>query len=155
MAQRLKRLPARRETRIQSLGREDPLEKEMATHSSILAWKIPWTEEPGRLHSTGSQRVGHDWVTSLTHSLFKGRGLGRERKLDWNFSWELPIMYFLNLRLWRLDSSHLMPHWWLSLFPLLFAKMSTSMRWLKCSHLSMQLYGWTLIFLWFVLLYKQ
>ena len=43
-----------------SLGREDPLEKEMATHSSILAWKIPWTEEPGRLQSTGSQRVGHD-----------------------------------------------------------------------------------------------
>ena len=42
------------------LGQEDPLEKEMATHSSILAWKIPWTEEPGRLQSTGSQRVGHD-----------------------------------------------------------------------------------------------
>ena len=60
VAQRLKRLPARRETRVQSLGREDPLEKEMATHSSILAWKIPWMEEPGRLQSTGSQRVGHD-----------------------------------------------------------------------------------------------
>ena len=53
MAQRLKRLPARRETRVQSLGREDPLEKEMATHSSILAWRIPWMEEPGRLQSTG------------------------------------------------------------------------------------------------------
>ena len=49
VAQRLKRLPARRETWVQSLGQEDPLEKEMATHSSILAWKIPWTEEPGRL----------------------------------------------------------------------------------------------------------
>ena len=60
VAQRLKRLPARRETRVQSLGWEDPLEKEMATHSSILAWRIPWTEEPGRLQSTGSQRVGHD-----------------------------------------------------------------------------------------------
>ena len=60
MAQRLKRLPARQETRVQSLGQEDPLEKEMATHSSILAWKIPWTEEPGRLQSMGSQRVGHD-----------------------------------------------------------------------------------------------
>ena len=60
VAQRLKRLPARWETWIQSLGREDPLEKEMATHSSILAWKIPWMEEPGRLQSTGSKRVGHD-----------------------------------------------------------------------------------------------
>ena len=60
MAQRLKRLPAMRETQVQSLGREDPLEKEMATHSSILAWRIPWMEEPGRLQSRGSQRVGHD-----------------------------------------------------------------------------------------------
>ena len=49
-----------RETRVGSLGREDPLEKEMATHSSTLAWEIPWTEEPGRLQSMGSQRVGHD-----------------------------------------------------------------------------------------------
>ena len=66
VAQRLKRLPAMRETRVRSLGREDPLEKEMATHSSTLAWRIPWTEEPGRLQSTGLQRVGHDWVTSLS-----------------------------------------------------------------------------------------
>ena len=58
-------LPAMRETRVWSLGWEDPLEKEMATHSSTLAWKIPWTEEPGRLKSMGSQRVGHDWATSL------------------------------------------------------------------------------------------
>ena len=49
--------------RVLSLGLEDPLEKEMATHSSILAWKIPWTEEPGRLHSMGSTRVGHDLAT--------------------------------------------------------------------------------------------
>ena len=60
LAQMVKRLPAMRETRVQSLGREDPLEKEMATHSSTLAWKIPWIEEPGRLQSMGSQRVGHD-----------------------------------------------------------------------------------------------
>ena len=60
VAQRLKHLPAMRETRVQSLGWEDPLEKEMAPHSSTLAWKIPWTEEPGRLQSMGSQRVGHD-----------------------------------------------------------------------------------------------
>ena len=49
-------------------GWEDPLEKETATHSSTLAWKIPWTEEPGRLQSMGSQRIRHDWATSLTHS---------------------------------------------------------------------------------------
>ena len=56
----MKRLPAKWETGVRSLGREDPLEKEMATHSSILAWRIPWTEEPGGLQSLGSQRVGHD-----------------------------------------------------------------------------------------------
>ena len=60
MAQRVKRLLAMRETWLQSLGREDPLEKEMAKHSSTLAWKIPWTEKPGRLQSMGSQRVGHN-----------------------------------------------------------------------------------------------
>ena len=60
VAQTVKRLPTMQESRVQSLGWEDPLEKEMATHSSTLAWKIPWTEEPGRLQSTGSQRVGHD-----------------------------------------------------------------------------------------------
>ena len=60
MAQTVKRLLTMAETWVQSLGREDLLEKEMATHSSILAWKIPWMEEPGRLQSMGSQRVGHD-----------------------------------------------------------------------------------------------
>ena len=60
VAQRLKRLPAMQEMWVQSLGQEYPLEKEMATHSSILAWRIPWTEEPGGLQSTGSQRVRHD-----------------------------------------------------------------------------------------------
>ena len=60
VAQTVKRLPAVRETQVRSLGWEDPLEKEMATHSSTLAWKIPWTEEPGRLQSMGLQRVRHD-----------------------------------------------------------------------------------------------
>ena len=60
VAQRLKRLPTMRETWVRSLGREDPLEKEMAPHSSTLAWRIPWTEEAGGLQFTGSQRVGHD-----------------------------------------------------------------------------------------------
>ena len=68
VAQRLKGLPPMQETWVRSLGWEDPLEKEMVTHSSILAWRIPWTEKPGRLQSTGLQRVGHDWATSLTHS---------------------------------------------------------------------------------------
>ena len=72
VAQRLKCLPAMQETRVQSRGREDPLEKdplEKATHSSILAWRIPWMEEPGGLQSTGSQRVGHDWATSLCYAM--------------------------------------------------------------------------------------
>ena len=56
----VKNLPALWETRVQSLGQEDPLEKEMATHSSILAWTVPWREEPGGLQSMGSQRSGHD-----------------------------------------------------------------------------------------------
>ena len=60
VAQRVKGLPAMRETQVRSVGQEDPLEKEMATHCSILAWKIPWTEEPGRLHTIGSERVGHN-----------------------------------------------------------------------------------------------
>ena len=60
MAQTVKRLSTMPETWVQSLGREDLLEKEMATHSSILAWKIPWMEEPDRLQSMESQRVGHD-----------------------------------------------------------------------------------------------
>ena len=58
--QTVKRLPTMQESQVQSLGQEDLLEKEMATHSSIHAWKIPWTEEPGGLQSMGSQRVGHD-----------------------------------------------------------------------------------------------
>ena len=60
VAQRVKHLPAMRETWVRSLGWEDPLEKEMATHSSTLAWRIPWTEEPGRLQSMGSQRVRYN-----------------------------------------------------------------------------------------------
>ena len=75
---------AMQKTQVPSLGREDPLEKEMATHSSILAWRIPWTEEPGGLQSTGSQRVGHDWATSL--SLFSF--------MHWRRKWQ-PTPVFL------------------------------------------------------------
>ena len=63
MAQVVKNLPTVQETWVQSLGQEDPLEEEVATHSSILAWKIPWSEEPGELQSMGSKRVRHDLVT--------------------------------------------------------------------------------------------
>ena len=68
----VKRLPAMRETRVRFLGREDPLEKEMAIHSSTLAWKIPWTEEPDRLQSIGSQRVGHEQLHSLSLYMLTG-----------------------------------------------------------------------------------
>ena len=64
VAQSVKHLPAMQETWVWSLGWEDPREKEMATHSSIIAWKISWTEEPVELQSMGSQRVGHDWATN-------------------------------------------------------------------------------------------
>ena len=63
VAQRVKNLPALWRNQIRSLGWEEPLEKELATHSSILAWEIPWTEEPGELQSIGSQRTGHDLAT--------------------------------------------------------------------------------------------
>ena len=95
VAQRLKHLPAMRETWVRSLGREDPLEKEMATHSSISAWRIPWTQEPGGLQSTGLQRVGHDWATSLTHSLT----LYKQENLQ---VWVLKSVTFADLPLYQL-----------------------------------------------------
>ena len=67
--QMVKRMSTMQETQVRFLGWEDPLEKEMAIHSRTIAWKIPWTEEPGRLQSVGSQRVGHYWATSLTYLL--------------------------------------------------------------------------------------
>ena len=71
MAQMVKNPPATQETQVQSLAQEDPLENQMATHSSILAWRIPWTEEPGGLQSTELPRVGQDWKTSILLSLGK------------------------------------------------------------------------------------
>ena len=67
VVQTVKRLPTMRETQVQSLGQGDLLEKEMAIHSSILAWKVPWMVEPGRLQSMGSQRVRHDWERLTTY----------------------------------------------------------------------------------------
>ena len=79
-----KNLPAVQETWVPSLGREDPLEEGMAIHSSTLAWKIPWVEEPGRLQSMGSQRVGHYWATSLSLLTF----------VRWRRTWQ-PTPVFL------------------------------------------------------------
>ena len=73
MAQTVKHLSTMRETWVRALGWEDPLEKEMAIHPSTIAWKIPWTEEPGRLQSMGSQRVRHNWATSLSLSVWTSR----------------------------------------------------------------------------------
>ena len=71
MAQTVKNPPAMWQTWVRSLGWEDLLEMGMATHSSILAWRIPWTEEPGQLQSIGSQRVGHDWATKHIYNIIK------------------------------------------------------------------------------------
>ena len=91
VTQMLKHLPAVQETWVWSLGWEDPLEKEMATHSSILAWKIPWMEKPGRLQSMELQRVGHDFAASL--SFFYG--LHRVNLTD------IPLRYYI---MWNLQT---------------------------------------------------
>ena len=68
LGQMVKNLPVMQEIQVQSLGWEDHLKKDMATHSSILAWRIPWMKDPGELQSMGLQRVGHDWATKRTHA---------------------------------------------------------------------------------------
>ena len=88
VAQTVKRLSTMQETRVRALDWEDPLGKEMAIHSSTIAWKISWTEEPGRLQSMESQRVGHDWVTSLH------RFDPWVRKIPWSRAWQ-PTPVFL------------------------------------------------------------
>ena len=105
VARRVKRLPAMWETWVRSLGWEDPLEKGMATHSSILAWRMPWTEEPGRLQSTRSQRVRHKWATSLSFlsSFFQYRiwRLKRGRKLVGGLSGSmLETRYLTSVATW-------------------------------------------------------
>ena len=84
------------ETRVQSLGWEDPLEKEMATHSSVLAWKIPWTEERDRLQFMGSQRVGYDWATSLRFSFIRTLYRCLENMLQSPFSLFLTLALVLS-----------------------------------------------------------
>ena len=91
IAQMVKNLPVMQETWVRSLGQEDPLEKGMATHSSVLAWRIPWTEEPGRLQSMGLQSVRNHWATNtfiFTLWTFFGIAL----LWDWNENWCFPVL---------------------------------------------------------------
>ena len=88
VAQMVKRLPAMQETQVRSLGWEDLLEKEMATLSSTVAWRIPRVEDPGGLQSMESQRVGHDWATSLSWTFF---GIAFLR--NWNENWPFPVLW--------------------------------------------------------------
>ena len=103
VAQRLKCLPSMQETWVWSLGWEDPLEKEMATHSSILAWRIPWMEELGGLQSMGSQRVRHNWGSSVHFTSIligdwsKGESIGWDELGDWNWHmYTIDTMYKLD-----------------------------------------------------------
>ena len=91
MAQTVKNLPVMEETWVWSLDWEDPLEKGMITHSSILTWRIPWTEEPGWLQSIGSQRVGHHWATKHTHTHTHLQG---KKKKNWTGGW--PCIFLSN-----------------------------------------------------------
>jgi len=91
VAQMIKNLPVIQETQVWSLGWEDPLERGMATHTSILAWRIPWTKKPGRLQSMGSQRAWHDWANnpslSLKPKLEAGLGVGEDGLLRRPLLW--------------------------------------------------------------------
>ena len=120
MAQTVKRLPTMQETRVWSLVREDLLEKEIATHSSTLAWEISWTEEPGRLQSTGSQRVRHNWATSMSCSMSMSLVTQPEIKpalsavRTWNpnhwTTWEFPCLAFMHISQNHLEKVHLFTH---------------------------------------------
>ena len=106
VAQRVKCLPAMQQTSAPSLGQEDPLEKEMATRSSTLAWKIPQTEKPGRLQSVGSQRVEHNWATSLSFTFMWLKGLlrwlsGKEPACQCRRSKRPGFAFWIRKILWR------------------------------------------------------
>ena len=113
----VKILPAMQETQVWSLGWEDPLEKGMATHSSILAWRIPWIEKPGRLQSTESQRVRHNWLNHYHHLRSSWHLTKKPKRTFWPTPYLSPRKHggldrwkaFVNLWVWsRLNS----PRWW-------------------------------------------
>ena len=87
VAQMIKNLPVMQETQVWSLGHEDFLEKRMAIHSSILAWRSPWTEEPGGLQSMGPQRVGHDWAVNTIYTLLEKAMAPHSSTLAWKILW--------------------------------------------------------------------
>ena len=87
VAQMIKNLPVMQETQVWSLGHEDFLEKRMAIHSSILAWRSPWTEEPGGLQSMGPQRVGHDWAVNTIYTLLEKAMAPHSSTLTWKILW--------------------------------------------------------------------
>ena len=110
----VKRLPAMQETWVWLLGREDPLEKEMATHSSIFAWKIPLTEEPGGLQFMGSQRVRHDWMTSLSLSFHSNIKHNKILRYKFNLGCERSLCckpHVMDQRHWRRQINGEVPHY--------------------------------------------
>ena len=116
LAQMVKHLPTMWETQVQSLGWEDLLKKEMATHSSILIWKIPLTEEPGRLQSMELQRVGHDWVTSLSlsDSILKSRDITLPTKVRLLKAMVFPLVMY-GCERWTVKKAE---HWKIGAFEL-------------------------------------
>ena len=139
VAQRLKCLPAMWETQVRSLGREDTPEKEMATHSSILAWRNPWREEPGRLQSTGLQRVGHDWATSL-HYIAGGA---------WFYQWLSCITLPIFLQKSSIDWTNLVHHGVLGAFTgaCYSGKILLSVMWCWCIYTYIYLYRYKYIYI--------
>ena len=134
-----KHLPTMRETQVRSLGREDTPEKEMATHSSILAWRNPWREEPGRLQSTGLQRVGHDWATSL-HYIAGGA---------WFYQWLSCIALPIFLQKSSIDWTNLVQHGVLGAFTgaCYSGKILLSVTWCWCIYTYIYLYRYKYIYI--------
>ena len=114
MAQTVKRLPAMQGTWVLSLGWEDPLEKEMAIHSSIFAWKIPWMEEPGRLQSMGLQRVRHDWTTSSEFFFFwmVSQKPSKKKWQTWAFQGELDSLGRWNKMIFQMEETEWSRRYW-------------------------------------------
>ena len=121
VAQRLKRLPAMRETWVRSLGWEDPLEKEMATASSIFAWRIPWTEEPVGLQSIGPHRVGYDWTTSLSLCMKCSLGISNFLEEISSIFHSIVFLYFCTA---HLRFSYLLAIFWNSAFSCVYLSLS-------------------------------
>ena len=143
MAHTVKNPPAKQETWVQSLGgEEDPLEKGMATHPSNLAWKIPWTEESGRLQSMGSQRVGHDWATNTHTGIFSTLPIScftsKLSFTDFSIHWYiLPAVINTVVFTWW--------HFFISLIPYMFINWSSSITCLPRLFVCISMKLWMLV----------